>query len=106
MNNNKFINATLEANDFAMTMTIIKVLTRAAIDRDDKEEASLMQELFNCLTKYTKNNDGTVSIKLNYEQGFAMWLSLNVFKDFCIHTMDTTALEQAERIMRCFQPQH
>lgn len=103
MINDKLSMVTLSANDIAMTMSIIKVLQKVATDKNDKDEANLMQELFDSLVKYKRIDNDNVSVNLNFEQRFAIWLSLNTYKDFCIHSMDTDGIAQAERIMKSLQ---
>ena len=103
--NNKQQTVTLTKEDIAMAMSIIQIMRVVAINQNDKDEANLMHELSDCLLRHHCNDDDTVSINLNREQCFCIWLSLDVYKDFCIEKMYTDELTKVNRIMRNLQPQ-
>ena len=103
--NNKQQTVTLTKEDIAMAMSIIQTMRVVAINQNDKDEANLMHELSDCLLRHHCNDDDTVSINITREQCFSIWLSLDVYKDFCIEKMYTDELVKVKRIMRNLQPQ-
>ena len=106
MENNKLQTVTLTKEDLAMTMSIIQTIRFVATKQNDKDEVNLMHELSDCLLRHHCNDDDTVSINLNREQCFSIWLSLDTYKDFCIEKMYTDELTKVNRIMNSLRPQY
>ena len=73
----------LSHKDILQTLKVIHVKKSAASSLEDIDEVVFMDSLIYDLLNTLDLNDDTVVVELNNETRFAIWLCLDVYRQFC-----------------------
>lgn len=94
---------TLSADEFIQTLSIVKVIRNVSAEQHDDDDADFMTHLIDELLKFKCNEDTSTTIELDMETRFALWLSIDTYKEFCIEKNLQSEITGVERLMSKFR---